>query len=266
MSRKVAFLGASKGMGRALARQMAARGDRLFLLGRDLEDLRRSARDLEVRAAPMAAGAAGGGGDAGAAGPAGAGIGSAVCDLEHPETFAPALAAAEAVLGGLDTVVVTGAMFVGQETLEADPALARRLLTVDFAHTVVFCEEARRRLLAHGGGTLCVFSSVAGERGRKPVILYGAAKAGLTRYLEGIDHKFHARGLRVVCVKPGFVRTGMTEGLRPPPFAGDPDAVATQVRRAIDRGTPVVYAPGIWSLIMLMIRMLPRFVMRRIGF
>ncbi len=121
-------------------------------------------------------------------------------------------------------------------------------------------------LLARGGGTLCVFSSVAGERGRKPVILYGAAKAGLTHYLEGLDHKFRARGLRTICVKPGFVRTGMTEGLRPPPFAGEPAAVAVQVCRAIDRGSPVVYVPGIWGLIMLVIRSLPRFVMRRIGF
>src|SRR5439155_15769887 len=146
----------------------------------------------------------------------------AACDLGKPETFAPALAAAEAAMDGLDTVVVTGSLFATQDALEADPDLARRLLTVDFAHTVVFCEEARRRLLARGGGTLCVFSSVAGERGRKPVILYGAAKAGLTRYLEGLDHKFRAQGLRTVCVKPGFVRTGMTEGLKPPPFAGEP--------------------------------------------
>ena len=111
-------------------------------------------------------------------------------------------------------MVVTAGLFATQDELEADAELARRLLTVDFANTVVFCEEARRRLLARGGGTLCVFSSVAGERGRKPVILYGAAKAGLSRYLEGLDHKFRARGLRTVCVKPGFVRTGMTEGLQ----------------------------------------------------
>ena len=110
-------------------------------------------------------------------------------------------------------MVVTAGLFATQDRLEAEPDFARRLLTADFANTVVFCEEARRRLLAHGGGTLCVFSSVAGERGRKPVILYGAAKAGLTHYLEGLDHKFHDKGLRVICVKPGFVRTGMTAGL-----------------------------------------------------
>ena len=246
---KAVILGATKGMGRAIARELAARGAELFLLGRNAEDLARSARDLETRSGK----------------PAGS-IGVAPCDLERPEQFGGALDAANAALAGFDCVVVTAGLFATQDDLEADGEVARRLLTVDFANTVVFCEEARKRLLARGGGTLCVFSSVAGERGRKPVILYGAAKAGLSRYLEGLDHKFRERGLRTVCVKPGFVRTSMTEGLKAPPFAGEPDAVAAQVVRAIDKGRPVVYAPWIWALIMLVIRSLPRFVMRRIGF
>ena len=244
---RVAFLGANKGMGRALARRMAERGDALFLLGRDIADLEKSARDLEVRAGKGR-------------------VGVAECDLERPEGFAPALDAAEAALGGLDTVVVTAGLFATQDELERDQELLRRLLAVDFSHTVLFCEEARGRLLARGGGTLCVFSSVAGERGRKPVALYGAAKAGLTRYLEALDHKFRAQGLRTVCVKPGFVKTSMTAGLEPPPFAGEPEGVAKVVLRAIDRGQPVVYAPPIWALVMLAIRWLPRAVMRRIQF
>ncbi len=244
---KVAFLGATKGMGRALARLMAERGDALVLLGRDVADLERSARDLEARAGKGS-------------------VGVAPCDLERPETFAPALDAAEATLGGLDAVVVTAGIFATQDALEADVELTRRLLNVDFTNTVVFCEHARKRLLARGGGTLCVFSSVAGERARKPVLLYGAGKAGLTRYLEGLDHKFRAQGLKTVCVKPGFVKTGMTEGLRPPPFAAEPEPVARLVLRAIDAGRPVVYAPPVWRLVMLVIRNLPRLAMRRIGF
>ncbi len=244
---RAALLGATRGMGRALARRMAERGDALFLLGRDLDDLERSARDLEVRA---------GSGE----------VGTAACDLERPETFAPALEAAETALGGLDAVVVTAGVFHSQEELEADAGKALTLLRVDFAHTVAFCEEARKHLLAGAGGTLCVFSSVAGERGRKPVAIYGAAKAGLSRYLEALDHKYRDDGLITVCVKPGFVKTSMTAGLDPPPFAGEPDAVAKRVLEAIDRGWPEVYAPPIWRWIMLVIRLLPRFVMRRIGF
>lgn len=243
----VAVLGASKGIGRAVARQLAMRGDRLFLLGRDPVDLERSARDLEVRAGR----------------PTHAGV--ALCDLSRPETFEPALDAATAALGRLDAVIVTSADFATQAILEADRDRCRHLLTVNFANTVLFCEDARRRLLPHGG-TLCVVSSVAGDRGRKPVILYGATKAGLSHYLEGLDHKFRAAGLRVVCIRPGFVKTGMTAGLTPPPFAGEPEGVARDIIKAIDRGSPVTYTPRMWALVMLVIRALPRAVMRRIEF
>ena len=242
------ILGATRGMGRALARLMAARGDRLFLLGRDAQELDKSARDLRERSGPDAV------------------AGTAECDLSEPDGFPAALAAAEDALGTMETVIVTAALFSPQEELEDDPALTRRLLDVDFARTVEFCEAAKRRLLDAGGGTLCVFSSVAGERGRKPVILYGAAKAGLTRYLEGLDHKYRSQRLRTITVKPGFVKTGMTAGLDPPPFAGEPEPVAKRVLRAIDDGTPVVYVPAMWRWVMLVIRNLPRAVMRRIGF
>jgi len=244
---KIAVLGATRGMGRALARKLAQRGERLFLLGRNPLELERSARDLEAHGAPVE-------------------VGTAHCDLLDPDSFEPALEAADRALSGFDTLIVTAGLFATQDALEADSAARARLLSADFSHTVQLCELARERLLARGGGTLCVFSSVAGERGRKPVILYGAAKAGLSHYLEGLDHKFRAHGLRVVTVKPGFVKTGMTADLEPPPFAGEPDAVADIVVRALDRGTPVVYAPRIWRLIMLVIRALPRAAMRRIAF
>ena len=242
------LLGATRGMGRSVARVLVERGDAVCLLGRDAEELERSARDLQVRAALPAP-------------PPGF-----PCDLARPETFGPALDAAAESLGRLDTVIVTAADFAAQAALEADPDRARALATVDFANTVGFCEHARRRLLAAGGGTLCVFSSVAGDRARSPVVVYGAAKAGLSAYLEGLDHRYHRHGLRTVCVKPGFVRTGMTAGLAPPPFAGDPDRVAHRVVRAIDRGRPVVYAPPAWRWVMLVVRHLPRAVMRRAGF
>jgi decaprenylphospho-beta-D-erythro-pentofuranosid-2-ulose 2-reductase len=245
---KVVLLGATKGVGRSLARALAEAGHSLFLLGREPTELEKSARDLEHRSGSKSR------------------VQHAPCDLGRPADFAAALAAADQALGGFDTVIVTAATFALQDRLEADVELTQRLLTVNFTNTIVFCEHARKRLIERGGGTLCVFSSVAGERGRKPVVLYGASKAGLSAYLEGLDHKFRASGLRTICVKPGFVKTSMTDGLTPPPCAAEPEAVARDTLRAIERGTPVVYTPWIWGVIMLVIRLLPRFVMRRIGF
>ena len=245
---KTALLGATRGMGRELARCLAERGDEVFLLGRDQTDLGKTAKDLEVRGAT-------------------GGVSTAVCDLRRPEGFAAALDCAEEALGGLDTVIVTAGILGGdQESLEVDTEACADMLAVNFTNTIQFCEEARKRLLKRGGGNLCVFSSVAGDRGRKPVILYGATKAGLSAYMEGLDYKFHAEGLRALLVKPGFVKTGLTAGLKPPPFAGEPRPVAMRVLRALDRGDSVVYAPGVWRWIMLVIRFLPRGVMRRIAF
>ena len=242
------ILGGTKGMGRALARAMAARGDRLFLLGRHPEELNKCAKDLQIRS-PQSK------------------VGTGPCDLEQSSTFAPALVAAKTFFASkIDAVVITAGLFATQDVLEKDADFTRRMLHVNFTATIDFCEQIRQLLLTQGGGTLCVFSSVAGDRGRKPVILYGASKAGLTAYLEGLDHKFRAQGLRTICVKPGFVKTSMTDGLNPPPFAGTPEQVAKHVLHAIDRGCPVIYTPCIWRWILFVIRRLPRFIMRRISF
>ncbi len=244
---KVVILGGTRGIGRAVARELSARGDAVFLLGRNAADLEKSVADLTTQ---------------GRAEPAGC----ARCDLEDPASFSPALARASAFLGRIDAVVVCAALFATQEELEADAALRQRLLDVNFTKTIQFCEAARPVLLAGGGGTLCVLSSVAGERPRKPTLLYGASKAGLSYYVEGLDYRFSRDGLKVVLVKPGFVRTGMTAQLQPPPFASDPEPVARAIVRAIDRGTPVIFVPRIWRLIMAVIRALPRPIMRRISF
>ncbi len=235
-------------MGRAIAQRLAERGDAVFLLGIGQNELVQSAADLSARS------------------PSGAVFGHAELDLEKPDGFAAALDAADAALGNFDTVIVTAALFATQDKLEDDIALTQRLVTVNYANTVVFCEHARKRLLARGGGKLTVFSSVAGDRGRKPQIIYGSAKAGLSIYLEALDHKFHEKNLQVLCVKPGFVKTGMTAGLKPPPFAGEPDQVARDVIKAMDNGKVLLYTPGMWALVMLVIKFLPRFVMRKIAF
>ena len=244
---KVAFVGATRGMGRALARRLAERGEAVFLLGRDPREMDLSARDLESR---------------GAAGP----VGHASLDLAQPERFAEALDAADRALSRVDTLVVTGGAFDSQDDLAKDPARLAALLHANFTGTVLLCQQAAERLAARGGGLICAFSSVAGDRARRSNYLYGASKAGLSAFLDGLDLSYRDRGVPVLCVKPGFVRTAMTAGLPVPPFAGEPDAVARDVVRAMDARRHVVYAPSIWQWIMMVIRLLPRAVLRRVQF
>ena len=140
------------------------------------------------------------------------------------------------------------------------------MLHVNFTGTVVLCQMAAERLAARGGGTICVFSSVAGDRARQSNYLYGSTKAGLSAFLDGLGQAYADRGVTVICVRPGFVKTQMTAGLPVPPFAGEPDAVAKVVLAAMTSRKRVVYAPGIWRWVMLAIRSLPHFVIRRLKF
>jgi len=243
---KVTILGATRGIGRCLAEQFVDRGDELFLLGRDTEAIAALASTLERR---------------GAAEP----VPWAACDLSDVASFEPALRAADDALGGVETVVLTAGMFAAQGDLDDDPARAHELLRLNLADTIVFCEAARRVLVANGGGTLCVFSSVAGDRPRKPVVVYGAAKAGLSYYLDALDLTWRDAGLRVVTVKPGFVHTDMTAELDPPPFAAQPEEVARVVLRGLDRGARVIYAPPVWRWVMAVIRAIPRPLFRRLS-
>jgi len=244
---KVVLVGATRGMGRALARLLAERGAAIFLLGRDPAELAASARDLEARGTPVP-------------------VETAVLDLAITAGFAHALDVADGALGRFDTLVVTGGLFARQEELTADPLRLERLLHVNFTGTVVLCQIAAARLAARGGGTVCAFSSVAGDRPRRSNYLYGASKAGLSAFLDGLGQAYAERGVRVVCVRPGFVKTAMTAGLPVPPFAGEPESVARTVLAAMRAGRPVVYAPGVWRWVMLIIRLLPRSIMRRLKF
>jgi len=243
---KAAMVGATRGMGRALARRLAERGDALFLLGRDEAELALSARDLEARGAPS--------------------VSHARLDLGEPAGFTAALDAADHALSRFDALVVTGGLFARQEELAADPARLAALLHANFTGTVLLCQQAAERMAARGGGLVCAFGSVAGDRARRSNYLYGASKAGLAVALDGLDLAYRDRGVRVLCVKPGFVRTAMTAGLPVPPLAGEPDAVARRVVAAMDAGRHQIYAPGIWRVVMLVIRALPRAVLRRVQF
>jgi decaprenylphospho-beta-D-erythro-pentofuranosid-2-ulose 2-reductase len=243
---KAAMVGATRGMGRALARRLAERGDALFLLGRDEAELALSARDLEARGAPS--------------------VSHARLDLGEPAGFTAALDAADHALSRFDALVVTGGLFARQAELAADPARLAALLHANFTGTVLLCQQAAERMAARGGGLVCAFGSVAGDRARRSNYLYGASKAGLAVALDGLDLAYRDRGVRVLCVKPGFVRTAMTAGLPVPPFAGEPDAVARRVVAAMDAGRHQIYAPGIWRVVMLVIRALPRAVLRRVQF
>jgi decaprenylphospho-beta-D-erythro-pentofuranosid-2-ulose 2-reductase len=124
--------------------------------------------------------------------------------------------------------------------------------------------QSARLLRAQGHGTIVVLSSVAAQRARAANAVYCASKAGLDSLAEGLGDALIPHGVRVLVVRPGFVKTRMTEGLPVPPMACDPETVARATVRGLERGAENVWAPGRLRWLMLVIRLLPRPLMRRL--
>jgi short-subunit dehydrogenase len=245
MSETILVLGANSGIGRALVRQLGAEGARLILAGRSPEQLERTARDLELRfdaqvaVEPFEA-----------------------LDFDSHQAFFQSCT--KRFADGLDGVVLCHGVMPEPEELESDFAIARRMIDVNFSSAVSILNRAASYLESRGRGWICAFSSVAGDRGRPSNYTYGSTKAGLSTYLQGLHARLARAGVGCVCVKPGFVDTGLTYG-RPGLFlVASPEKVARDAMRGVRRRRSVVYTPWFWAGIMLAIRLLPVPVFRRL--
>lgn len=241
---RVVVLGALSAIGEATARLYAAEGWSLALAGRDADKLEAVAADLRTRGAGR--------------------VEIAALDLAAEPDVTAALARMAAAIGGVDDVLLFYGVLGDQKQAERDPDEAARLIQVNYVSAAQWCLAAANVLERQRRGALVVIGSVAGDRGRQSNYVYGSAKAGLAALVQGIAHRLHGSGARAVLVKPGFVATPMTEGMkRGGPLWAQPEKVAALVRQAARGGGPVVYAPGFWRWIMLAIRNVPAAVLHR---
>ena len=236
---RAAVFGATSGIAAAVARRLAAAGAGIVLVGRDAEAIGASARDLRVRGAARIVEIAG--------------------DFAALETLGDIADRAWSALSGIDVALVAYGSLPDQAGLEADPRGIAPMLSLNFVSPAILALHLAGRFEAQGSGVLAVITSVAGDRGRKSNYLYGAAKGGLQRFLEGLRHRLYAAGVQVLDIRPGFVATPMTEHL---PQGGklwaDPDRVAADIMRAIRRRRAVLYTPWFWRIILAIVRALPR--------
>jgi short-subunit dehydrogenase len=138
------------------------------------------------------------------------------------------------------------------------------MLAVNFSSPAILVNELANRFEAQRRGTIAAITSVAGDRGRKSNYIYGAAKGGLQRLLEGVRHRLSSAGVAVVDIRPGFVRTRMTMHLdRRGPLWATPDRVAADILGAIKARRAVCYTPGFWRLIMMVVCIVPRSIFHR---
>ena len=167
------------------------------------------------------------------------------------------------VAGGLpDTVLIAHGSLPEQQACQDDLALAAEAMHVNGISPALFAEAFAGHMQRAGRGTLTIIGSVAGERGRKSNYVYGAAKGLVTRYAEGLQHRLAGSGVKVVLVKPGPTATPMTAHM-PQRGMASVESVAAQIVAATAKGQPVLYTPGTWALIMLVIANLPRAIFNR---
>lgn len=243
--RRIWVLGATSAIAHAYARRRAEEGACLVLLGRNEVRLRANAADLIARGARVA---------------------SARCvDLARPPDYDALVSDLVSSEGPPDEVLIAYGTLEQEGRAIGDLAYARDLIETNF--TSVACW-----LLAHIARwdhsqplTLIVIGSVAGDRGRARNFVYGSAKGGIDRFLEGLQQAYTGTKLRVVRVKPGFVDTPMTADIaKAGPLWTTPDRVAADIKRGADRGHAVIYTPWFWWPIMMVIRHLPRFIFHRL--
>ncbi len=166
--------------------------------------------------------------------------------------------------GGFDVVVLAVGVLGAQAGLDADTDKATEVMQVNFLGAGSLLLECLRRLRAQGSGTLVVLSTVAAERPRASNAIYGAAKAGLDALAQGLADAEAGSGARVLVVRPGFVKTRMTEGLPNAPFATTADAVADATVAALGSRAHTVWVPAHLRYVFAILRLLPRPIFRRL--
>lgn len=237
------ILGGSSAIARALARAAAACGDSVLLAGRDGEDLVAIAADCRLRGSPMAE--------------------TIAFDARDPAGF-PAIHARLADCEGTLNVAVFAGSMPPQAEIDADPSLIDGVIADSFTGPARLLQMLAP-LVEDRSGTVVGIGSVAGDRGRIGNYVYGSAKAGFHTYLSGLRNRLTRAGAHVVTVKPGFVDTAMTWGIEGMFLVAPPEAVASDILKAVEKRRDVIYTPFFWRFIMLIIRNIPERIFKKMS-
>lgn len=238
----VLILGATSDVALAFANLCAQKGHNLILAARKIEDLQAVKNDLEIRYSVP--------------------VHLALFDassFETHSTFYNTLPIAPGII----------ACFFGylgsQPKAELDFEESLQIIQANYTGAVSILNIAAQAMKQQQEGTIVGVSSVAGERGRQSNFMYGSAKAGLTAYLSGLRNSLFAHGVHVVTILPGFIDTKMTKGLPlPKPLTAQPSEVAADIYKAISKKQNVVYTKWFWRYIMLIIKLIPEPIFKKL--
>jgi len=245
ISRRILVLGATSGIAEATCRIWAKQGASFFLVARNPEKLAMVAVDLRVRGAAC--------------------VETLVADLDETLQHPALLEYATNTLGGLDVAYLAHGVLGEQSAAEADYAAAAGILHTNFISTVSLLTWLANYCTRQHSGVLAAISSVAGDRGRKSNYVYGASKAGLNAFLEGLRNRVDREGVTVLTIKPGPVKTAMTTGMAGSEKFADVNKVATSIVKAIDARKDTLYVPFQWGPILFVIRHIPVRIFKKLN-
>lgn len=242
----VLILGATSAIARAVANEFAMQGEDVYLAGRDLPELWKIASDIEIRHKVIA------------------NVG--VFDAEDTKSHGNFILNAINRTSGFSGAVLAFGYMGDQTETESCPELAKGVIDRNFTGAASILLHLANHFEETRTGFIIGISSVAGDRGRMSNYVYGSAKAGLNVFLQGLRSRLAKVGVPVLTVKPGPTDTAMTFGMSDLPLLASPQDVAKQIVRASRKRKDVVYVPGAWKWIMLVIRSIPERVFKKLKF
>ena len=241
--RNILIIGATSAIAEATARRFAQDGDRLYLVARNPERLAATASDLKIRGATQ--------------------VETLVMDANDADQHAKLIVQAEVALGGLDTVLIAHGTLPDQKACEASFEVALKEFQNNCLSVLSLLTHIANRFEAQKHGTIAVISSVAGDRGRQSNYVYGTAKAAVSTFLQGLRGRLYRSGVHVITIKPGFVDTPMTAAFRKGLLWASPETIGNGIYQSMARNRDVVYLPWFWRYILLIIRMMPETLIKR---
>jgi decaprenylphospho-beta-D-erythro-pentofuranosid-2-ulose 2-reductase len=242
--KKVLVLGATSGIAQALLRMMARDGKELLLVARSQERLDAVRTDLLARGA--------------------ANVLTLEADLLISQEMVVSFA--KECFPDFDTLLLTYGTMLDQALCQVSAEHAVRELETNLVSAVAVLTRFAQYFESRKSGTIAVITSVAGERGRRPNYVYGAAKGGLSIFLQGLRSRMYQHGVRVLTIKPGPVATAMTAGIRKSPMIASSKMVAADIYRALENTrVDVIYTPRPWRWIMATVRMIPERYFRKLS-
>jgi len=245
---RAVVVGASSGIGAAIAMQLAATGCHVALIARREAELKHIADEINAAGSPLAS--------------------VYIHDVREYETVPALMQQIARDMGGIDLIVYSSGIMPAIAPDEYSFDKDRQMIEVNLLGAIAWLNEAAQRFERAKAGTIIGISSVAGERGRRGSPVYGTTKAALDTYLESLRNRLSRYGVQVVTVKPGPVATPMTADLDQKSLLLliTADKAAAAILSGAGRGKTLIYVPWLWQPIFLIIRAIPSFLFRKLNF